>query len=134
MKYGGNQKLIKYFEKLNWTCRTIVGYYDTEELSIYRYHLRQKINQIMTGNLMQQTIPISSPPTTLDQECFLSMHMQVISVDFSAGPIGLTVMKGSKNLAYVSHIVPEGTTLVVLEKHSVKKCIVIIKSQHRGSI
>jgi hypothetical protein len=121
MKYGGNRKLIKYFEKLNWTCRTIVGYYDTEELSIYRHHLRQKINQIMTtGNLMQQTIPISSPPTTLDQqECFLSMHMQVISVVFSAGPIGLTVIKGSKKLAYVSHIVPEGTTLVVLEKHSV---------------
>lgn len=108
MKYGGNRKLIKYFEKLNWTNRTIVGYYDTEEFSIYRNRLRQRVHHVMTGNLMQPTIS-KVPPTAFDPECFLDMHIQVISIDFSVGPIGLTVIRGSKNLACVSHIVPEGT-------------------------
>ena len=94
-----------------------MGVYDTEELSVYRNYLRQKAHQMMIWNLIriQATTPITpiavtKLPKAFELEYYPITHIKVTSIEFSAGPIGLTVIRGTKNLACVSHILPEGAT------------------------
>ena len=129
IRQGGNEQIKRFFRKLEIENYPLQTLYCSKGANHYREKLKEKVHKIMSGEIKSEPRHVrthhpshrnaksqsslselmrNNPNSTLNKQQQHKPSIEIYSVSFQDGPMGMTISKDFNSRALVSKLVPNG--------------------------